>query len=446
MRMAEVSVVIPVYHAEKYIRICLDSLLGQTLKEIEIICVLDCPQDKTGDILKEIAQNDRRIRVIENEKNIGAACSRNKGMRYTTTNYLIFLDADDVFEFDMLEILYRRMKETEADMCLFEFDAFYEGEKWQKTVNEQESQYPDVFSIAELPEEGLNRLPAATWNRIYRKSFLEENGLVFQNLRTDNDAYMGIMSLLLAGKITHTKTDKAYLHYRLGVCGQITARTNPFDTCMAYQRINVELKERGLWEQYKSCFWIKFLLSFSRQLSNGGNEEYNRKAYRWVQEAGGTELGLLDVKEEDFQCPYYAVEIRNFFAKDYENGWFRYAVRMQMQLEYHKEKIINLCKLWNQEGKKFAVWGAGQYGSTILHFFDEYRIHCDTVIDIDHRRQGSHIENRMIYAFEEVALLLDIIIVANKKYAGQVRAAVDGQGGKICVITVEEMAGRSDIT
>ena len=441
-RMVRVSVVIPVYHAQEYIRECMDSLLGQTLKEIEIICVLDCPKDQTGNILKEIAQEDSRIRVIENAENMGAARSRNRGMGYAMAPYVIFLDADDVFEPDMLEVLCGRMDETGADVCLFEYDTFY-GEAWRDAADGRKNEYADIFRISELSEDGLNLLPAATWNRIYRKTFLEENGLAFQDLKTDNDVYMGVLSLVLAGKITHVKTNKAYLHYRLGLSGQTTAKANPFDACMAYKKIHEELQSRGIWEQYKSAFWIKFLMTITRELAAGNNEDNNRKAYEWIQEKGISQFGIADIKEQDFENPCYASELRKFKERSYETGWFRYAVTLQMQLDYYKAQICELCRRWENEGKELAVWGAGQYGGTILHFFDKNNIRCGTVIDIDRKKHGSVIENRRIYALEEAAALADVIIVANKRYAEQAREMALRQSEGIMVVTVDEITGRS---
>lgn len=443
--MKKVSVVLPVYHAEQYIEECMNSLLRQTLEEIEIICVLDCPKDKTGSILKEIARKDHRIVLIENEKNMGAACSRNIGMGYVTAPYVIFLDADDMFEPDMLEVLYHRIEETKADMCLFEFDTFFNEKEWLVSGNEQESKYTGVFSIADMPEDELAHLGAATWNRIYRRSFLERNKLSFQNLKTGNDVYIGIISLLLAEKIVHTKTNKAFLHYRLGSPNQISANANPKDTCMAYQKVHDELKERGLWNKYKNCFWIKFLLSLTREITNGNKEEYSQQAYRWIQEEGVSALEIADAKEEDFDYPYYATGLRKLIEMDYESGWFRYNIGLQMKLDYNKEKIINQCSLWMEKGKRIAVWGAGQYGCTLLHFFDEHQIHCDTVIDSNPNKQGTYVEHRKIQTFENVPDTLDIIIVAIKNYGAQIRKMVFERDDRIIAITIEEMFGGDDV-
>ena len=95
--MAKVSVIIPVYNVEPYLKQCMDSVVGQTLKDIEIICVDDGSTDGSLDILKEYATEDSRIQIIE-QKNAGAGAARNNGMRHATGKYLSFLDSDDFFE------------------------------------------------------------------------------------------------------------------------------------------------------------------------------------------------------------------------------------------------------------------------------------------------------------------------------------------------------------
>ena len=90
----KVSVIIPMYNAREHVRECLDSLINQTLKEIEIICVNDGSTDDTQSILEEYAKKDERI-VILNQENLYAGVARNNGMNHASGEYLIFLDADD---------------------------------------------------------------------------------------------------------------------------------------------------------------------------------------------------------------------------------------------------------------------------------------------------------------------------------------------------------------
>ena len=106
-----VSVIVPTFNIERYIKKCLDSLLSQTLKEIEIICIDDGSTDNSYEILCEYATKDNRFIILQQE-NKGAGAARNKGMEISKGEFLAFLDADDFFEADLLEQLYKKAEET----------------------------------------------------------------------------------------------------------------------------------------------------------------------------------------------------------------------------------------------------------------------------------------------------------------------------------------------
>ena len=116
--MIKVSVIIPVYNAEKYLEECLDSLLRQTFTDMEIICVDDGSTDSSAEILKRFQEKDRRIRVLFQE-NQYAGIARNNGMKIAQGEYLLFLDADDFFEDTLLEKIYSQGKKMGADIVLF---------------------------------------------------------------------------------------------------------------------------------------------------------------------------------------------------------------------------------------------------------------------------------------------------------------------------------------
>lgn len=117
--MIKISVVVPVYNGEKYLQECLDSILNQTLEEIEIICIDDASTDQTSSILQQYKSQQSRIKIITNPINSGPGVSRNKGLDKATGKYVIFLDADDIFEKDMLNQVFQRMEHDSADICTF---------------------------------------------------------------------------------------------------------------------------------------------------------------------------------------------------------------------------------------------------------------------------------------------------------------------------------------
>ena len=93
--MIKLSIIIPVYNVEKYLRECLDSVISQSFKNLEIICIDDCSTDTSLDILREYARNDKRITIIRNKQNLGVGLTRNIGLKVSSGNYVHFLDPDD---------------------------------------------------------------------------------------------------------------------------------------------------------------------------------------------------------------------------------------------------------------------------------------------------------------------------------------------------------------
>ena len=133
--MIDVSIVLTVYNAESYIEGCLDMITGQTLRDIQIICVDDGSTDNSAQIIEQYAQKDDRI-VLIREKNAGAGAARNRGMQEATGKYILFLDCDDFYEPEMVEKAFRRAEEEQAEIVIYKSDQYkmdteeYVYEKW----------------------------------------------------------------------------------------------------------------------------------------------------------------------------------------------------------------------------------------------------------------------------------------------------------------------------
>ena len=115
--MPKISIIIPVYNAEEYLKRCLNSIVNQTLKDIEIICVNDCSIDNSLEILNSYAQRDNRIKVIDCKTNGGESKARNIGLDNSTGEFLAFVDNDDELDLDFYEKLYKKAIEENADIA-----------------------------------------------------------------------------------------------------------------------------------------------------------------------------------------------------------------------------------------------------------------------------------------------------------------------------------------
>lgn len=152
--MPKVSVIIPIYNTEKYLRKCLESVCNQTLSDIEIICIDDCSTDNSLNILKEYASKDKRIKLIEFKENKGAAVARNTGIKEAQGEYIGFVDSDDYIDLDFYEKLYTKASETSAEVVkgadykLIQYDGSVEIDKQNDKIKKNKLNFWSQFTTA----------------------------------------------------------------------------------------------------------------------------------------------------------------------------------------------------------------------------------------------------------------------------------------------------------
>lgn len=180
----KVSVIIPVYNVENYLRECLNSVINQTLKDIEIICINDDSTDGSLAILKEYAIKDKRIKIVCQD-NVGAGAARNIGLKMAKGKYLSFLDSDDFFDYTMLEKSYNKVIENKADIVVFGanmYDANTKNQECLYSFNKLHTQiYP--FSYKDITVSIFKAFNNVAWNKIFKRDFILRNGIVFQEIK-----------------------------------------------------------------------------------------------------------------------------------------------------------------------------------------------------------------------------------------------------------------------
>ena len=171
----------PVYNAKNYIGRCLESLLSQTLKEIEVICVLDCPTDGTDIVVDSYATKDPRIKVIKNKNNLHIGESRNRGLAAAQGEYVGFSDHDDYSEPTLYETLYNEVKRTGAHVAMCERGHVNnKGERIE--IIDKDHHYTTRKCLANVIRNKPSLNTVFIWNKIYDRQFLIYNNIKF----TDN--------------------------------------------------------------------------------------------------------------------------------------------------------------------------------------------------------------------------------------------------------------------
>lgn len=213
--MPKVSIIIPVYNAEKFISKCLDSVLNQSLREIEVFCIDDGSTDKSWEILQRYAKKDERLTAIQ-QVNSGAAIARNKGLKRATGEYIGFVDADDSIDENYFEELYRTAIDSNADISRAFVKVKFDNENLVSQIRMDVDSYERFYNDEgkEAVESDKLKLRAVIWLSIYRTSFLRENNITFvAKLRTGQDSVFNLYASYYANKIVHTQNRVYY--YRL---------------------------------------------------------------------------------------------------------------------------------------------------------------------------------------------------------------------------------------
>ena len=271
--MAEISVIVPVYQVEKYIRQCVDSILAQTFTDFELILVDDGSKDNSGKICDEYAEKDQRVRVIHKE-NGGLSDARNHGLDNAVGKYFMFVDADDYIAPETAECLYKNIIKEEADIAVCNFRYFFEedGKKDFSTENKAE-----VLSGAEIFYNRKNERNygfwTVAWNKLYKREKFE--GLRFRFGKYHEDEFWANDIYRLNIRVSAV-TECLYFYRQRGnsIMAKKSIKKN-LDIIEAFQeRIYVYLDEQKYYNQaYMLLIFSLEHLNEAKGLITNGDEK-----------------------------------------------------------------------------------------------------------------------------------------------------------------------------
>lgn len=290
--MIIVSVIMPVYNAMPYLKEAVESVLNQDYKEIELICIDDGSTDNSYDFLYEYAKKDSRLRILS-QLNAGAGVARNYGMSVAKGEYLLFLDADDIFHPSLISSAINVARNNNADIVVYRFESFnmktgvksacdyaFRKEYWNKSIINR-SDNPDKILVSFNP---------CAWNKLFKKSFIITNNLFFQNNKRTNDLYFVSCAMSIANRIA--LLDKILVTYRIGndKSSQSTNSVSELDFFKALMGVKRFLVEKGLDKEVTGSF---LSLCENTIIHNLKKSKDNGKAiYEYLQLHGLNELGI----------------------------------------------------------------------------------------------------------------------------------------------------------
>ncbi|HZE39722.1 MAG TPA: CDP-glycerol glycerophosphotransferase family protein [Stackebrandtia sp.] len=239
--MLKISIIMPVFNVQGFIRECLDSILASSYPHLEVIGVNDCSPDQSGQILAEYAATDSRVRALRTPHNIGSGGARNLGLDSATGDYVWFVDSDDRVAPDAIDGIVAKLETYEADarpdVLVFDYQRLTEtgdllGSDLPGLLRDNEP--PEAFNLSEWP--AIARYTHTTWNRVVRRDFLVDLGLRFHAGWYQDVPWT--YPLLLAAKHI-TLLNRPGYHYRQRRSGSVTRTSSDrhFEVLMQWERV-----------------------------------------------------------------------------------------------------------------------------------------------------------------------------------------------------------------
>ncbi len=240
--MPQISIIIPVYNVARYLPQCLDSVIAQTMREIEIICVNDCSTDDSLAILEGYAAKDARFKVISKPENSGLSATRNVGIDNASGQYLMFIDSDDYIDVTLCKKVYDLVEEQQADLVIYDYHVFVDGSPVSANSKVEKSQLAEMDSQNRL---ALLRLKSFSWTKFVRSDIMRGLGIRFPEGRVYEDIPVYWQLVIQVPRISLLPEKLYYYRQRSGsIC--YTPNWSQADSLANYDMLREFLIKKGL--------------------------------------------------------------------------------------------------------------------------------------------------------------------------------------------------------
>lgn len=312
-RDIKISVVMPIYNAEKYLGRAIRDVLNQTLSDIELICVDDGSTDNSTDIINSFVKKDSRVSSIR-QSNAGPSVARNKGFVLAQGKYVIFLDADDMYEPTLLESLYNMAQKDNLDVAVTRFDIYNESSKGY--VKQADEPHASIFapgkvtSKNEYPDFIFACTTGYVWNKLIRTSFIRDKKIAFDNdLYVFEDVHFVCSVMALAERVE--RIDDILIHHRVY---SEQSRATLFrkyygQVPVVYKKIKDFLKRQGMYIPLKKGFF-NFSTNRCSKLYNILWADGKERLWNMLHDQYIAELEWLSFDKSDFE----SAEVCEFVA------------------------------------------------------------------------------------------------------------------------------------
>lgn len=346
--MVKISIIAPVYNCENYLEESIGSILNQTFRDIEVICIDDGSSDNSLNILNKIASEDSRLKVSSQE-NQGPSTIRNYGLKKAAGDYLYFFDADDFLVEDALEKTYSNATQNDSDIVMFKFDMYRDNRFIEHSSSHIEKQFPNV----DFNDFTINcydyricafRGSFSPWIKLYKKEFLDKHECFeFPVNLNHGDVPFHVMTFLKASKISYVP--EYMYHYRMDNPSSITNnRLVKYDHIFKIIKIVEDfLVSEGLFEEFKKEFDYFKVNRITYEIS-GRNDEYLHLAKE--------ELSKIDLNN-DLLSKNALFKAKSILNSNSIND-YNYKIKIHI-LKKENKSLINENTMLKKHLKKYKI-------------------------------------------------------------------------------------------
>jgi len=347
--MPKVSIVVPIYNVEKYLRQCLESIENQTLEDIEVICVNDGSKDQSKDIINEFVNRDPRFILID-KPNTGYGNSMNVGFDRATGEYIGIVESDDYADSNMFESLYHEAHANHLDVLKSGYYFYYSIPK-DKNIEEHiasrvlcgKTFCPRTFFKDPMEKVSFFNIKPTIWSSVYRREFIKKNHIRFNETpgASYQDASYNFKVWCCAERVQ--LIDKAFLHYRQdNESSSVNSPGKVFCVCDEYAEMERFLQEHPLWKD--DMEYVKSRIKYDSYMWN-----YNRIAqeYKYI---------FIERASADFKKDQDEGYLNPEYFEAYK--WKDLQKLIKDPIKYHTEKSLEGVKSVGSEEYEAVVQSA----------------------------------------------------------------------------------------
>lgn len=445
--MVSISIIVPVYGVEKYLKQCVESLINQTQKDIEIILVDDASPDNSASIMRDYENRfPDKIRCFYSKVNLKQGGARNIGLKEAKGEYVLFVDSDDWIDPTMCEKMYFLAKKADSDIVLCDYLKIFEDTGVRKHMMEIGREISGVLTRDKY--KALLMLNAYPVCKLIRRTIIVDHGLQFAEKIKYEDQTVVPFFFLYAKKAE--KINEALYFYNIREDSTMRTKNsmNHFDRMTATLLFYDQARARGFYDMFREEIDLFFMRSYCFIMLECCLERFDQLPLTKMKEISITMKQI---------CPYY---YDNYYVdKIIDPKYLRMAKlndedpeklkdwseeqrkqidsyeNFYIQTKKRADDLLNYCK---KNQYKIALWGAGRKGTDFLKINDRNNQLIQYVIDLDPNKKNKVLSTgHLITNFEDSKYKIGVIFVSNKYHYGDIYDIAKAYNKEIHVINLD---------